>query len=108
MFQSLHILLEVCYAGLRLEHRRMQGGGCLFEIAVKLLVIHQCSHSSLPRIDLATHRIQMRGSQRNVLDGLLAAIQDSVGLPQQIRHLERCLTLDSRAVSYLSLPERSK
>ena len=77
MFQGLHILLEVRHPGLRLQHRCMQRGRGLFQVVIELLVVHQRSHGSLPRIDLGAHRVQMRRSQCCVVDGLLAAIQNA-------------------------------
>ena len=84
MLQRLHILLEVRYAGLRLQHRCMQCGRGLFQVVIELLVVHQRSHGSLARIDLGAYRVQMRRGQSRVVDGLLAAIQYAARLLEQI------------------------
>ena len=108
MLQSLHILLEVRHAGLRLQHRGMQRGRGLFQIVIELLVVHQRSHGSLSGIDLGAHRIQMRRGQSCVVNGLLAAVQNTARLLEHVRHHQRRFALDDLAVLHIGLPGGSK
>ena len=84
MLQSLHILLEVRYAGLRLHHRVMQRRRSLCQVVIELLVVHQCSDGSLPRIDLGAYRVQVGCRQGCIVDGHLTAVQNAARLLEQI------------------------
>ena len=88
MFEGVHVFVETRNTGARLDHGFTEFARRPLQIVIEPLVVHQRSGGSLTVVDLGADRLQIGGRKSGVLDGLLAAVQDAIGLLEQIGNLE--------------------
>src|SRR5208337_4277056 len=84
LLQRFHVFLEGSDSYLGMVDRVTQPDSRLVQFCVNLFIVHQSPDGSLTLVDLAANGTQVRGDHGDVIQGLLAGVQNAVGLLHEV------------------------
>src|SRR4029077_1401457 len=94
LFHRFHVFLEGGDTGLGVIDGVTQTGGGLIHLGINFVVVDQGADGSVPLIDLAADGTEIGRGRGNVVQSLLAGVQDAVRLLHEVRDDQRGLRGD--------------